>query len=174
MQVPLRTLRVWDRFPMSYSLRTACRRFVRQHTSKLHMAGTGHALAELFRHSSIVVLTEMNLHILRHQPPRQLMVSILPSIAYSLLEARREFRVVAALRLRQTPLGLLEFPRMLDHLSLRGGQQVLKSRVDADHAISHPLNLLRLRIYEQAQIPARGALPHAPALDSSLRQLHAL
>src|SRR5262249_4344794 len=152
--------------------RTACKRFVRQHTPKLRMAGTGHALAKLFRHTLIVVLTEINLHILRHQAPRELMVSILPSIAYSLLEARREFRVMAALRLRQTHLALLEFPRMLDHLSLRGRHQVLKSRIDADHAISHPLNLLRLRIHEQAQIPARGALHHPPALDSSLRQLH--
>src|SRR5262245_6038068 len=62
--------------------RTAYGRFVRQHTSKLRMAGTGHALAELSGHTLIVVLTKINLHILRHQPPRQLMVSILPSIAY--------------------------------------------------------------------------------------------
>src|SRR5215468_8579639 len=53
--------------------RTACRRFVRQHTSKLRMAGTGHALAELSGHTLMVVLTKINLHILRHQPPRQLM-----------------------------------------------------------------------------------------------------
>jgi len=81
--------------------RTAYGRFVRQHTPKLGMAGTGHALAKLFRHTLIVVLTEVNRDILRHQPPGELMVSILPSIACSLLDARRKFHVMAALRLRR-------------------------------------------------------------------------
>jgi hypothetical protein len=75
-------------------------------------------------------------------------VSILASITNPLLYAGRKLLVMATLRLCQTLLRSLEFPRMLDHLSLRGRQQVLKSRVDADYPSSDPLDLLRLGIHE--------------------------
>ena len=89
------------------------------------MARTGYAFAELFRHSFVVFLTEINRYILRHQSSGERVVPILASIPNPLLYAARKVLVMPTLRLRQTLLGSLEFPRMLDDLSLRGRQQVL-------------------------------------------------
>ena len=95
--------------------RTACGRFVREHTPKLRVAGTGHALAEPFRQSLDIVLAEKDLDVFRYQPSRQLVIAILAPVANSLLDSGRQLGVMAALRLRQVPLRALEFPRMLDH-----------------------------------------------------------
>jgi hypothetical protein len=86
--------------------RTACGRFLRWHPPKLRVAGTGHTRAEPSCHTLTVVLAEMNLCILRHQQAGQLVVAILGSITNPLLDAGREFLVVAVLRLRQTPVRL--------------------------------------------------------------------
>jgi len=144
--------------------RTACGRFIRQHTPKLRVARTGHALAEPFRQSLKVVTAEVDHDVLCHQPSRQLMVSILASIANPLLDSGRQLDVVAALRLRQTPFRSLEFPRMLDYLPLRGRQQVGKSRVDTDHPRSDPFNLLRLGRDEQAQVQPEARFTIRPHL----------
>src|SRR5215469_9259783 len=130
--------------------RTACGRFVREHTPKLGVTGTGHTLAEPFRHALMVVLTEIDLDVLRYQPSRQLVIAILTSVANPLLDPGRQLGVVAALRLCQSPFRSFEFPRMFNHLPTRGRQQVVKSGVDADHPRGDALNLLWLGIDEQA------------------------
>jgi hypothetical protein len=108
--------RIWHQPRHSaYRLRA---RFVREHVPKLCVTGTGHALAEPFRHALMVVLAEEDVDVLRYQPSRQLVIAILASVANPLLDPSRQFAVVAALRLRQAPFRLLEFPRMLDHLPI--------------------------------------------------------
>jgi hypothetical protein len=126
--------------------RTACGRFVRQHTPKLRVAGTGHALAEPFRHSLTVITAEVDHNVCCHQPSRQLVVSILTSMANPLLDSRRQLDVVAALRLRQTPFRVLQFPRMRDHFPLKvtQGREILTLGISTQGELSPICEYLRL------------------------------
>jgi hypothetical protein len=98
-------------------------------------------------------------------------VAILALIGKTFLESGNELGSSPALGLSKTVCGLTQFVRVSNLLAGGEREQMVKAWINPYCAMSSVRNALRLRVDEQAQIPARRPLNDTAAFDPALRKI---
>jgi hypothetical protein len=99
------------------------------------------------------------------------MVSVFALIRKTFVQASRQPLTMAALGLGQ-PFGCrFQLSGMRNLLASREGEEMAKAGINPDLPIGEVRNGLWLGVDEQAQIPARGTVDDATALDLPLGQI---